>query len=113
MYNRKKERLYVRELVEEPAISYPAYYALSASMIKNELLHHAIMILHSFDFEHYEHPTSYEDIFAMFAGGIFPIYKEEYIMGYFGGKMMYLEPSGWKGMPCTENLFKMENWLVC
>jgi len=63
--------------------------------------------------EHYEHPNSYEDIFAMFLGGMYPIYKEMYVVGYFGGKMMYLDTGGWKGMPCTEDVFKMENWMVC
>jgi hypothetical protein len=27
--------------------------------------------------------------------------------------MMYLESNGWKGMPATADIFKMENWLVC
>jgi hypothetical protein len=49
----------------------------------------------------------------MFSGGMFPIYKEQFIMGYFGGKIMYLDASGWKKMPCTEDVFKMENWMVC
>lgn len=113
MYNKKKERLYVTELVEDPSVTYPAYYVLSHSMLKNEMLHYALIVLHSLDFEHYEHPNSYEDIFAMLGGGMYPIYKEMYVVGYFGGKIMYLESSGWKGMPCTEDVFKMENWMVC
>ena len=113
MYNRKKERIYVSELVENPALTYPSYYALSSSMLKNEMLHYALIALHSLDFEHYEHPASYEDIFAMFENGSYPIYKEMYVIGYFGGKMMYLESAGWKGMPATSELFKMENWMVC
>jgi hypothetical protein len=113
MFQKKKKRLYISELLDDPAITYPSYYVLSSSMLKNELLQHAIMVLHSFDFTHYEHPNSYEDIFEMFNGGMFPIYKEQYIVGYFGGKMMYLESNGWKGMPVTEALFKLENWLVC
>ena len=114
MYNKKKERLYISELLEdEPAVAYPSYYVLSHSMIKNEMLHYALIALHSLDLKHYEHPSSYEDIFAMFSGGMFPIYKEMYVVGYFGGKMMYLDTTGWKGMPCTQDVFKMENWLVC
>ena len=113
MYNNKKERLYISELVDNPSVSYPSYYALSSSMIKNELLHHAIIVLHSLDFKHYQQPLSYRDIFSMFSGGMFPIYKEQFIMGYFGGKIMYLDASGWKKMPCTEDVFKMENWMVC
>jgi len=49
----------------------------------------------------------------MFDSGTFPIYKEKYIVGYFGNKMMYLESYGWKGMPATADIFKLENWLVC
>jgi hypothetical protein len=113
MYKKRKERLYISDLLDDPSVSYPSYYALSASMMKNEMLHYAITVLHSLDFEHYQHPTNYEDIFAMFSGGMFPIYKEMYVVGYFGGKMMYLDANGWKGMPCTQDVFKMENWMVC
>ena len=113
MYNQKKERLYISELLTDPAVTYPAYYVLSPSMHKNEILHTALIALHSFDFSYYETPVKYEDIFAMFYAGTFPIYKEKYIVGYFGNKMMYLESNGWKSMPVTEEIFKMENWLVC
>lgn len=113
MYSKKKERLYISELLDNPAIMYPSYYLLSRSMMNNEMLHHAIIALHSFDFKHYEHPISYEEIFAMFSNGMYPIYKELYVVGYFGGKMMYLDVSGWKSIPCNEDVFKMEHWLVC
>jgi len=113
MYTKKKERFYICDIVEDPAVSYPAYYILSASMRKNEMLHSALAALHSFDFSYYETAKNHEDIFAMFHSGTFPIYKEKYIVGYFGGKMMYLESAGWKGMPATEEIFKLENWLVC
>ena len=113
MYQKKKEKLYISELIENSAVAYPSYYILSTSMHDNEMLHAALIALHSFDFTYYETAKSYEDIFAMFNSGTFPIYKEKYIVGYFGNKMMYLEPNGWKGMPSTEEIFKMENWLVC
>lgn len=113
MYNKKKERLYICDLLEDPAVSYPSYYVLSMSMHKNEMLHTALMALHDFDFSYYEVAKTYEDIFAMLHGGTFPIYKEKYVVGYFGNKMMYLESNGWKGMPSTQDIFKMENWLVC
>jgi len=51
MFNKKKERLYVTELVEDPSVSYPAYYVLSNSMLKNEMLHYALIVLHTLDFE--------------------------------------------------------------
>ncbi|AKF24886.1 hypothetical protein YH65_05405 [Sulfurovum lithotrophicum] len=113
MYQKKKERLYITELLEDPAVSYPSFYILSSSMFKNEMLHSAIIALHSFDFSWYEIPKTYEDIFAMFHSGTFPLYKEKYVVGYFGNKMMYLESNGWKGMPATTDIFKLENWLVC
>ncbi len=113
MYKNKKERLYIYELLENPSVTYPSYYALSSKMMKNEMLHNALIILHSLDFEYYNHPSSYEDIFSMFSSGMFPIYKEMHVVGYFGGKMMYLDSSGWKSMPCTKDVFKMDNWMVC
>jgi|GEM_PF-410954 len=113
MYQKKKERLYISDLLDNPAVPYPAFYVLSTTMHKNEIFHAALIALHSFDFTYYEIAKTYEDIFAMFHSGTFPIYKEKYIVGYFGNKMMYLESNGWKGMPSTEDIFKMENWLVC
>lgn len=113
MYNKKKERFYISDLLDNPAVPYPSYYILSSAMHKNEMLHTALIALHSFDFSYYEKPKTYEDIFTMFHSGVFPIYKEKYIVGYFGNKMMYLETNGWKSMPVTEEVFKMENWLVC
>jgi len=112
-YHKKKERLYISSLLKDPAVPYPAYYTLSSSMLKNEMLLTALESLHSFDFRYYETPRNHADIFAMFAGGAFPIYKEKYIVGFFGGRMMYLESHGWKGMPVTQEVFEMEHWLVC
>ena len=113
MYQKKKERLYISDLLDNPAIPYPSYYVLSTSMHKNEIFQSALISLHSFDFSYYETAKTYEDIFAMFISGTFPSYKEKYIVGYFGHNMMYLERNGWKVMPSTEDIFKMENWLVC
>jgi len=113
MYQKKKERFYISDIVEDPAVTYPSYYILSSSMANNEMLQTALIALHTFDFSYYESAKSYEDIFAMFHSGTFPIYKEKYIVGYFGNKMMYLESNGWKGLPATEDIFKMEHWLVC
>jgi hypothetical protein len=82
-------------------------------MLNNEMLHTAIVALHSFDFKEYKTPKTHEDIFKMFQSGIFPIYKEKYIVGYFGNRMMFLESNGWKGVPATADIFKLENWLIC
>jgi hypothetical protein len=112
MYQKKKERLYICDLLEDPAVTYPSYYILSNSMLKNEMLQAAIISLHSFDLSYYEVPKSFDDIFKMFDSGTFPLYKEKYIVGYFGNKMMFLESNGWKGMPATADVFKLENWLV-
>ena len=60
MQLKKKERLYITELIDEPLLGYPNYYMLSYSMRKNEILHDAIIALHTYDFEHYSRPESYE-----------------------------------------------------
>jgi hypothetical protein len=44
--------------------------------------------------------------------GSFAIYKESYCVGYFGSKLMYLEPSGWKSMQLTQDVFNMSEWLI-
>ncbi|QOR60998.1 hypothetical protein ACM66Z_05930 [Sulfurovum sp. ST-21] len=113
MYKKKKEKLFTTEILKDPALTYPSYYVLSPAMIQNEMLHSALYALHSLDFSFYEIPKSFEEIFNMFSSGTFPIYKEKYIIGYFGNKMMYLEAYGWKGLPATAEVFKLENWLVC
>ena len=79
MYNKKKERYYISDLLDNPAVPYPSYYVLSMSMHKNEMLQTALLALHSFDFSYYETPKNYDDIFAMFSSGTFPIYKEKYL----------------------------------
>ena len=112
MYQKKKKRLYISDLLDNPAVPYPSYYTLSSSMHKNEMLQSALIALHSFDFSYYVTAKSHKEIFAMFYSGTFPLYKEKYIVGYFGNKMMYLESHGWRGMPATEEIFKLENWLV-
>ena len=114
MYQKKKERLYICDIMDNPAVPYPSYYVLSTSMFKNEMLQTALICLHMLlIFLIMKQLKTHEDIFAMLHSGTFPIYKEKYIVGYFGNKMMYLESNGWKGMPSTEDIFKMENWLVC
>lgn len=112
MYRNKKEKLYVNELLEAPLVTYPGYYSVSSKMLNNDYLHGAIIALHSMDFYHYEVPNSFEKIFETFATGAFAIYKEQYIVGYFGEKMMYLETNGWRAMPVNRDLFSLEHWLV-
>ena len=113
MYPKKKEKLYLTDIMDDPAIAYPAYYVLSGSLAKNEMLHDALIALHRYELSHYHVPKTYDDIFASFRRGSFPLYKEKYVVGYFGGRMMYLESHGWKGMPVTEEVFVLENWRVC
>jgi hypothetical protein len=113
MYQKRKEKLYITSLTDDPAITYPAYYTLSTSMAHNEMLHAAIIALHTFTFDGYRHPKNFDEIFHMFSFGGFPLYKEKYVVSYFGQKMMYLERYGWKAMPATADLFHLENWLIC
>ncbi len=112
MYQKKKIKLYISDLMQEPVATYPSYYLLSMVMHKNEMLHAALIALHSFDFSHYSVPKDFEDIFATFHTGVFSIFKEKYVVGYFGNKMMYLESHGWRSLPSSEDIFKRENWLV-
>ncbi len=107
-----KERLYISDFIEDPIITYPAYYSLSKSMHNNEMLHASLEAIHKVEFTHYHQPKEYEEIFALLDSGQFPIYKEHYAIGYFGGRVMYLESYGWKSMPITKDAFTMENWLV-
>jgi hypothetical protein len=112
MYRNKKEKLYVNTLLESPQITYPGYYNVSSKMLNNDYLHSAIIALHSMDFYHYELPNSFEKIFETFAIGAFAIYKEQYIVGYFGEKMMYLEANGWRAMPVNRDIFNLSHWLI-
>ena len=108
----KKERLYISDILDDPAVGYPAYYLLSRSMHGNEKLHAALGAIHQVDFDFYRHPRDYEELFSFLHSGHFPIFKEHYAVGYFGGRIMYLESNGWKSMPVTEDAFNMENWLL-
>ena len=108
----KKARLYIADIIDDPAVIYPAYYLLSKSLHNNESLHAALEAIHSVNFGFYHTPKNYEDIFGLLESGQFPVYKEQYAVGYFGGRVMYLESIGWKSMPMTKDVFRMENWLV-
>ena len=108
----KKERLYISDIVDDPAVTYPSYYLLSRSMHGNEMLHAALEAIHQMEFENYREPKAHEEIFRLLHSGQFPIFKARYAVGYFGGRVMYLEANGWKSMPMTEEAFGMENWLI-
>ena len=112
MFGAKKERLYLSDILEDPAITYPSYYSVNKALHENEMFLDAIVAVHSCDFKHYVVPVEGAEIFASIGRGSFVIYKEQYVVGFFGGKLMNLEPSGWKGLQATEDIFKMENWLV-
>ena len=108
----KKSRLYLHELLEDPAVSYPAWYLLSPRLHRNENLHETLRAIHSLDFAPYRHPENPEEIFAALRAGSFPIFRERYAAGYFGGKVMVLESGGWKSLPVNEESFGMQNWLI-
>jgi hypothetical protein len=108
----KKEKLYIKDLVNSPTLTYPYYYTLSHQLKESELLQDAIISLHSHNFNYYKHPTDHEEIFYKLASGSFAIYKEHYIVGHFGGKLMYLESNGWRAMPLTKEVFVLSYWLL-
>ena len=108
----KKERLYIADIMDDPVVTYPSYYLLSKSMHSNEMLHAALEAIHQMEFAFYRVAANSDEVFHLLHSGQFPIFRERYIVGYFGGRVMYLETNGWKSMPMTEDAFKMENWLV-
>ncbi|WP_457607137.1 hypothetical protein [Nitratifractor sp.] len=108
----KKERLYLHELLDDPVVSYPAWYLLSPKLHRDENLRESIRALHSLRFEPYTPPDSPADLFAAFRAGLYPIYRERYVAGYFGGRVMLLESGGWKSLPLSEEAMAMESWLI-
>ena len=110
--HKQKIKLYISDLTPDPALTYPAYYLLSHSVAKNEMLHDALIALHTYDMTHYHIVQNHDQLFASLHRGSFALYREKYAVGYFGGKLMYLEPHGWKSMPVTEEVFVLENWRV-
>ena len=108
----KKERLYIADIMDDPVVTYPSYYLLSKSMHANEMLQAALEAIHQMEFDFYRVAANSDEVFHLLHSGQFPIFKERYAVGYFGGRVMYLETNGWKSMPMTEDAFRMENWLV-
>jgi len=109
---KSKERLYISDIIKDPIITYPAYYLLSRSLLDDELLHSTLEAIHLYDFSRYKTPKDYQEIFSILNSRGFVIYKEKYAIGYFGGRVMYLESYGWKSLNTTEDIFDFENWLV-
>jgi len=109
---RRKEKLYISDIVDDPVVGYPSYYVVSEGMARNEMLHASLEAIHTLSFSPYVTPSSYENIFKSINTGAFPVYKERYVVGRFGGKLMYLEANGWRALPASEDIFTLENWLV-
>ncbi len=112
MYNKKKERIYITELIVDPPISYPMYYTVSSAMKENEMLIDTLCAIHLSDFERHQVPDSASAIFKSLGFGAFPIFKEQYAIGNFGGKLMYLDSAGWKSLTVTQDLFDLNHWLI-
>jgi len=112
MFKKKKERLYITELIEDPPISYPMYYTVSSALIENEFLLETLKAIHLCDFQMLKNPKDASEIFSAINMGMFPIYKEQYAIGFFGGKLMYLDASGWKSVAVTSGVFELQNWLI-
>lgn len=112
MYYHKKEKLYVADIVTNAIISYPPYYHVSASMMKNDYLHDTLEAIHMLRFENHHVPENLDELFQTLGNIGFVIYKEKYAVGYFGDKLMYLESNGWKGLYASKETFNVDNWLV-
>ncbi len=112
MYKKRKERLYICDIIENPPIIYPMYYLVSQSLKDNEMLHESLYAIHLCEFDRYEIPVDSSAIFASINKGLFPIYKQQYIISEFGGRLMYLESSGWKSLLVSADVFDMSYWLI-
>ena len=112
MFKQNKERLYISDIIKDAAITSPAFYTLSYKLKNNEMLHLAIKAVHNYNFKDYYTPKNFDEIFASLNAGAFVIYKEKYIVANFN-KLMYLEPNGWKALPAMQDIFNLDNWLVC
>ena len=108
----KKERLYISDLIDEPAIPYPAWYPLSQKLHEDTSLRDGLSAIHSCRFDEYSHPCDYTEIFGSISCGEYPVYHETYLVGRFGGKLMYLDRSGWRSMSITKDVFDMQGWLI-
>jgi hypothetical protein len=112
MNYKKKEKLYITELIKDPPITYPMYYIVSSHLKENELFHSALFAVHLGEYENHQHPKNATELFSAFSSGTFAIYKEQYIVSQFGGRLMYLESAGWKSMQVTEDIFDLNQWLI-
>ena len=108
----KKERLYLYDLLEDPALSYPAWYLLSPKLHRDDNLRETLKAIHAIDFDPYRHPENSSELFSAFRMGLYPIYKERYAAGNFGGRVMILEGKGWKSLSFSEEACHLENWLI-
>lgn len=108
----KKLRLYLHELLDDPVVSYPAWYLLSPKLHRDENLRETLRKIHAMEFDSLAHPAEPSEIFSALRRRSYPIYLEKYAVGYFGGRVMYLESGGWKSMPLSEEAFEMANWLL-
>ena len=108
----KKERLYLYDLLEDSIVAYPAWYLLSPKLHHDENLRETLKAIHSLTFEPYTHPRTPSELFSAFRSGIYPVYRERYAAGNFGGRVMILEGRGWKSLPFSEEACHLENWLI-
>ena len=112
MNYKKKERLYICDIIDDPPIIYPMYYTLSGLLKENEMLQNSLRAIHLCEYDMFEIPLDVSILYASLNAGVFPIYKEKYLVGNFGGRLMYLESAGWKSLSVSEDVFDMNNWLV-
>ncbi len=112
MYKVNKQRIYIADLIDDITISTPTYYLVSNYLSKNENFLYTLKALHSYKFDNFYYPKSFEDLFKYLKSKYFAIYKEKYILGLFKGKLMYLESNGWKSLTPIEDIFKLENYLI-
>ena len=112
MNYKKKERLYISDIIENPPITYPMYYVVSSFLKDDEMLHAALFAIHLNEFDNHKIPDNISEVFSSLSCGTYPIYKEQYVVGEFAGRLMYLESAGWRSMVVTKDVFEVNNWLI-
>ncbi len=108
----KKSRLYLYDITENALITYPAWYLVSDKYKKDESFIDTLKILHESRTDDYPHPKSLDELLLSFKSGFYPIFKDNYLTAMITSKVYYLQSSGWKSLPVTEDIFDLMNWKL-
>ena len=108
----KKSRLYLYDITENALITYPAWYLVSDKYKKDESFIDTLKILHESRTDDFPHPKSLDELLSSFKSGFYPIFKDNYLTAMITSQVYYLQSSGWKSLPVTEDIFDLMNWKL-